>query len=77
MLLSKMEIVDPSMPLRGRVAEWIVWHFKSQSSSGVRKCLHVGCAGGNDLELIYSIMGDSSVELYGVDLMEAQLQMAK
>jgi ubiquinone/menaquinone biosynthesis C-methylase UbiE len=77
MLLSKIEIVDPSMPLRRRVAERIVRHFKSQSSSGVPKCLHVRCAGGNDLELIYSIMGDSSVELYGVDFMEVPLQMAK
>jgi hypothetical protein len=56
-------LIDPSMPLRRRVAERSFGISKIKVAVEYQNvCMSLGCVGGaNDLELIYSIMGDSFV----------------
>lgn len=69
--------VDPSQPLRDRIASRVAAHVQDRVSP---TCVDVGCAIGNDcatLLVALGRVGQNSATVTGVDVMEAQLATAR
>jgi len=69
-----MKINDPSMPLRERVAARIA---RSVQAIAEPKCIDVACSTATDLGLLVSALGGKKADLHGIDLLEAQLVVAR
>lgn len=68
------EWVDPTVPFRERIASRVA---RSVAAVEGKRCLDIGCATGGDLKRLRSALGESSTQLVGVDLLEAQLEKAR
>jgi ubiquinone/menaquinone biosynthesis C-methylase UbiE len=78
---------DPTAPLRDRVAKRLAESAIAAASSGstpvVIKCVELGCSAGGDLVRLDRELGmkdtasNGEVQLYGLDLLEAQLVEAR
>ena len=69
--------VDPSQPLRDRIASRVAEHVKDLDGP---TCVDVGCAIGNDCATLLATLGrvgQTSAKVTGVDVMEAQLAKAR
>jgi len=69
-----MSYNDPTIPLRKRIAARIA---KSVQDIENPKCIDVACSMGGDLGHLKEALGAKPAQLFGVDLLEAQLVKAR
>jgi demethylmenaquinone methyltransferase/2-methoxy-6-polyprenyl-1,4-benzoquinol methylase len=65
---------DPTKPLRERVAARVARSVRDVQNP---KCIDVACSMGSDLGLLAAALGDKPAQLFGLDLLEAQLEHAR
>lgn len=65
---------DPTIPLRKRIAARIA---KSVQDIENPKCIDVACSTGGDLGHLKEVLQGKAAQLFGVDLLEAQLVKAR
>lgn len=70
----RIQFADYSMPLRERVAARIAQSVQSVEKP---KCIDVACSTGTDLSLLVTALGEKPAELFGIDLMEKTLEVAR
>jgi len=69
-----MSFNDPTIPLRKRIAARIA---KSVQDIENPKCVDVACSTGGDLGHLKEVLQGKTAQLFGVDLLEAQLVKAR
>eukprot|EP00928_Gymnodinium_smaydae_P067220 TRINITY_DN50166_c0_g1_i1.p1 TRINITY_DN50166_c0_g1~~TRINITY_DN50166_c0_g1_i1.p1 ORF type:complete len:200 (-),score=33.42 TRINITY_DN50166_c0_g1_i1:492-1058(-) len=69
-----MSYNDPTIPLRKRIAARIA---KSVEHVENPKCIDVACSMGGDLAHLKEALGVKPAQLFGIDLLEAQLVKAR
>lgn len=69
-----MSYKDPTVPLRKRIAARIA---KSVQDIENPKCIDVACSMGGDLGHLKEALGSKPAQLFGIDLLEAQLVKAR
>jgi len=69
-----MSYNDPTIPLRKRIAARIA---KSVQDIENPKCIDVACSMGGDLGHLKEALGGKPAQLFGIDLLEAQLVKAR